>query len=596
MSEESNGTLTPEPVEHFAIGISFGNSNSSIAYVSGEGKAEVIANQEGDRQIPSVLSYVEGEEFHGTQAKSQLVRNSKNTVAYFRDFLGKDFKAIDPTPCHASARPIEHDSSVAFSVRDTESDSSNTISASVITTRHLRRLAQSASDFLGRKVNAAVISIPTDFQDAQKEALTKAALKAELEVLQLIPEPISAAVAYDARSTEETKDKTILVADLGGIRSDVAVVASRGGTYTTLATAHDYELGGAQLDQVLIDFFAKEFMKKNKTDPRTNERSLAKLKLEAEAVKKALSLSTSATLSVESLADGIDYNHTINRSRYDIIASKVFSRFVSLIQSTVQKADLDVLDIDEIILSGGTSHTPKIASSLAAIFPSSTTILSPSTFSTAINPAHLSARGAAIQASLVQEFDKDDIDQSTHPMLTVTPHLSKAIGVLLISQPHQDSSEDQKEKDNDVDQEVFEPLIYPETPIPARRNARFSAPKDGGDVVVRLCEGERTIKVTKPEPKPKTIKADGANEDDAEEDLDSDDEDEDEEDIRQKVWKSTSVLAEVVLKDVKKRASVEVMVNVFADLGLEITAREVGGKGGVRGKIEGKGPVENGKA
>lgn len=209
---------------------------------------------------------------------------------------------------------------------------------------------QSASDFLGRKVNAAVISIPTDFNDTQKDALFKAARNADIEVLQFIPEPVAAVVAYDARESSEAKDKTILVADLGGIRSDVAVVSSRGGMYTTLSTSHDYELGGAQLDQVLIDHFAKEFLKKHKTDPRNNERSLAKLKLEGEAVKKALSLSSSATLSVESLAEGIDFNSTINRSRYDIIASKVFSRFTALIHSAIQKADLDVLDIDEVSL------------------------------------------------------------------------------------------------------------------------------------------------------------------------------------------------------------------------------------------------------
>ena len=90
MSEPSNGALTPEGPEHFTIGISFGNSNSSIARTSTEGKAEVFANEEGDRQIPSTVSYIDGEEFHGTQAKTQLVRNNKNTVQNFRDYLGKE--------------------------------------------------------------------------------------------------------------------------------------------------------------------------------------------------------------------------------------------------------------------------------------------------------------------------------------------------------------------------------------------------------------------------------------------------------------------------------------------------------------------------
>ena len=118
--------------------------------------------------------------------------------------------------------------------------------------------------------------------------------------------------------------------------------------YSILSTAHDYETAGTQLDQVLIDHFAKEFIKKHKTDPRQNERSLAKLKLEAEATKKALSLGSSASLSVESLADGMDFSSTINRTRYELLGAKVFSGFIRLIEEAVRKADLDILDIDEV--------------------------------------------------------------------------------------------------------------------------------------------------------------------------------------------------------------------------------------------------------
>ena len=193
-----------------------------------------------------------------------------------------------------------------------------------------------------------MVAIPTDFTDKQKEELTKAAQDAGVEVLQFIPEPIAAVLAYDAKSDMNVSDRLIVVADLGGNRSDVAVVAARGGMYSILATAHDYELGGVQLDQVLIDHFAKEFMKKNKTDPRSNQRSLAKLKLESEAVKKSLSLSATGTASIESLADGVDFNSTINRTRYDLLAGKVFARFIGLVQDVVRKAGLDALDVDEV--------------------------------------------------------------------------------------------------------------------------------------------------------------------------------------------------------------------------------------------------------
>ncbi|KAF1983787.1 chaperone protein dnaK [Aulographum hederae CBS 113979] len=561
-----------------AIGISFGNSNSSIAYTTGEGKAEVIANEEGDRQIPSILSYVEGEEFQGTQAKSQLVRNSANTVAYFRDFLGQDFKSIDPTPCHQSAHPKEHETTIAFSIRDSESETPSTVTVSEITTRHLRRLKTSASDFLGKPVTAAVITVPTNCTDAQKEALKIAAAAADLEVLQFINEPTAAVLAYDARPESELSDKITVVADLGGTRSDVAVIASRGGMYSILATAHDYNLGGSQLDQVLMDHFAKEFLKKNKSagDPRENDRSLAKLKLESEAVKKALSLGASANFSVESLAGGIDYTATVNRSRYELLANKVFASFTRLITGVVEKAGLDVLDIDEIVCSGGTSHTPKIANNLRAAFPESITIYAPATNTSSLNPSELAARGAAIQASLIQEFEKEDVEQSTHPMVTVTPHLRNAIGVLLIS--------------GDESKGKFKTILEAETPVPVRRTVHVTTPREGGDVLVKLCEGLREIKVTKPEPKPKAEKAD-------EDDEDDDDDDDEDEETREKVWKVSKPLAEAAVKGVKKGGKIEVQVNVSADLEVVVIAREVGGKNeGVRGVLSKPDVVENGKA
>jgi molecular chaperone DnaK (HSP70) len=256
------------------------------------------------------------------------------------------FKSIDPTPCHASAHPQESGSTVAFSVQDTEDEEPHTITVSEIATRHIRRLKQSASDFSGKPITSAVIAIPTNASDSQKEAMAKAAQHAEVDVLQFVPEPIAALLAYDVKGSRE--DKLVVIADLGGTRSDVAVVAARGGMYSTLATSHDYEIGGVKLDQVLVDLFAKEFIKKHKTDPRENDKSLAKLKLEAESVKKSLSQSASATFSVESLAEGMDFRATVNRTRYELLAGKVFQSFIRLIEEAIKKADLDVLDIDEV--------------------------------------------------------------------------------------------------------------------------------------------------------------------------------------------------------------------------------------------------------
>ena len=162
-------------------------------------------------------------------------------------------------------------------------------------------------------------------------------------------------------------------------------------------------------------------------------------------------------------------------------------------------------------------------------------------------------------------------------MVTVTPHLKNAIGVLLLT--------------DDVSRGIFRPILEAETALPARRIAVFGTPKEGGNVIVKICEGVRDIKITKPEPKAKANRKD----DDADSEEDDDSEEEEEEEVREKIWKAGTVLAEAAIKGVKKGGKVEVTVNVNADLMVQITAREVGGKGGVRGTLE-KPSAENGSA
>ncbi|KAI1337155.1 HSP70-domain-containing protein [Xylariaceae sp. FL0016] len=568
MAEKGENQPGVAPGDRCAIGISFGNSYSSIACTIDDSPV-VIANEDGDRQIPTILSYVDGEEYTGNQAKALLIRNPKNTVVSFKDFLGQEFKSIDPTHCHAAAHPQDANGSVSFTIQDKAEGDASTLSVSQVSSRYLRRLVQSASDYLGKKVTSAVVTVPTNFSDKQRDALIKSANEADLEILQLVNEPIASVLAYDARPEAKLEDKIVVVADLGGTRSDVAVVASRGGLYTILATAHDYEFSGVALDKVLMDHFAKEFMKKNKdVDPRENARSLAKLKAESEAAKKALSIGTNANFSVESLAEGIDFQMTINRLRYETIARKVFEGFNRLVEGAIKKAGLDVLDIDEVILSGGSSHTPKIASNFRFMFPETTAIQAPSTSSSAVNPSELQARGAALQASLIQEYESDDIEQSIHPALTTVKHITNALGVLTIT---------------DSGEETFTPIIAPETAVPARRTVHIAAPKDGGSVLVKVVEGNTHIKVTKPEPK---SKENGAKDEDDEDESDFDDSDEEPEEHREKIWKVGTSLAEAAIKDVKKGGKVEVTINITNDLGVTITTREVGGKGGVRGNLK----------
>ncbi|KAF3941456.1 hypothetical protein ABW19_dt0209174 [Dactylella cylindrospora] len=567
---------TDEPQQKTVIGIAFGNSNSSIAFTGPDGKAEVIANEEGDRQIPSVLSYVGDEEYHGAQAKSHLVRNPKNTIAYFRDYLGKSFAEIDPTNSHSSAHPIQHDTGVAFSVQEKTEGEPSTLTVSEVTTRHIKRLRDSAADFLGKDIDGCVITVPTDFSESQRKLLSEASKGCGLEVLQIINEPVAALLAYAAREeASHPADKTILIVDVGGTRTDAAVIASRGGMYTLLATQHDYELGGRQFDEVLIDHFSKEFIKKHKSDPRTNERSLAKLRLESENTKKTLSLSNSAQISIDSLADGFDFHSTVNRLRYDLLSKKLVDQVVGLAETVAKKANVELADINEVILAGGTSHTPKLATRIQSLFPATTSVLSPATSTTALNPSELSARGAAIQASLIAEFEAEDIEQSTHPAVTVSPHLIKPLGVV-IAAPEGDAGR--------AEDKVYI-FLDSETAVPARRTATLIGTKTGGDVLIRIVEAKKdTVDITPPKEEKKPNGVDGEED---EEDDEDDDEDEEDEKVFKRITEVEKVIAEALLKDVKKGEKVEVMLNVSGDLTLTVTARVVGKPGGVRGTVTG---------
>lgn len=176
----------------------------------------------------------------------------------------------------------------------------------------------------------------------------------------------------------------------------------------------------------------------------------------------------------------------------------------------------------------------------------------------ALNPSELSARGAAIQASLIAEFDQEDIEQSTHPVVTAAPHLVKSVGVVI------DGADDS-----------FQTLLEAQTAVPARRTAQFIVQNEG-DVIVKICEGVREIVVSKSEAKPNGVKDD-----------DDSEEEEEEADVRNRVFKVERVVAEAAVRGVKKGSKIEVTLNVGSDLGLSVAARVVGGQQGARGTVEG---------
>ena len=338
------------------LGISFGNTSSSIAYINPKNDVDVIANPDGERAIPSVLSYVGEDEYHGGQALQQLVRNPSNTIINFRDFIGKSFADCDVSRCAAGAPAVDVDGKVGFAIKRGEGVEER-VTVDEVVSRHLNRLKLAAEDYIGQTISSTVLTVPTDFTQEQKDAMSAAAAKVGLKIVQFVAEPSASLLAhahsFPLGKKNQGGDANIVVADFGGVRSDAAVIAVRSGIYTVLATTHDQTLGGDALDEALVEYFAKDFEKKNHCNPLKNARSLAKLRTNAITTKKTLSNATTATISVESLCDGFDYHTSINRMRYELTAGKVFSKFAAFVNDAIAKAELDPLDIDAVLLCGG---------------------------------------------------------------------------------------------------------------------------------------------------------------------------------------------------------------------------------------------------
>ncbi|CAK7913176.1 ribosome-associated complex subunit Ssz1p [[Candida] anglica] len=531
------------------IGIAFGNTSSSIAVANQDGKVEVIANPDGDRSIPSVLSYVGEDEYHGAQAKAQLIRNPQNTITNFRDHIGKKFVEIVADEANVAAPVVE----VAGGLPGYKVNN-ETISVEEATKRHLKQIKIAAEDYIGKSIEGVVMTVPTDFTATQKTELARISGEAGLKVVQLINEPSAALLAHLSAEPEKLlQDKVYVVADFGGVRSDAAVISVRGGIFTILATAHEHGLGGDQLDASLSEYFAKEFEKKYKANPRTTARSLAKLKQESIVVKKTLSNVQTSTCSIESLADGFDFHTTINRLRFELTAKSVLSQMTAFVEKVVTKAGLENLDIDEVLLVGGSSHTPKLASNVSFVFPESTVVVAPALSTKALDPAELVCRGAALQGSLVEAFDEEEIHESLQPVVVNTQHLKHSIGI----------------KDAEGN---FQSILVAETAYPIKKSIEVTN-GESSSVVVELYEGKRTIKETVLEAEPNS---------DSEDDY-SDDEPEIKKEV---VYECGQLLGELALKDLKPNSKLEVIVNITQNGTLHVSGRELKqGSIAVKGEI-----------
>ncbi|KAG0344481.1 Hsp70 protein that interacts with Zuo1p [Podila humilis] len=502
-------------MESVVIGINFGSTNTSIAVLAPNGHFNVIANADGERMIPSVVGFQGDEEFCGTQALEQVVRNPKNTLEGFRKLIGKKFEEVKVSSDITHPDMVSKDGLPAYKVNYKGQE--RIFSVPEVVTKQLKHILWEAEAYLGTPVTGAVLAVPTYFTEHQREVLTASATAAGINVLQIIQEPVAAALAYNFGQNPtktDAQDKTALVLDMGASSFDITVLSVRSGIYTILETAHDESLGGSSFDAEFVKYIANEFKKKSKIDVTGNKKAILKITKAAEVTKKNLSRTTGAPCSVESVADGIDYHATINRLRFEMLSNKLFAKCNELIEHVLEKANLTAGAIDEILLVGGSTRIPKFQSKLREIFPETLMRLDQES-------DEAIAVGCAAQASLIAGFEKEDIVASTKENITVTPHTVKPIGVV-------------------GSKGEFVTIVPSHTPLPVKRVFAFGQAEQGQQAVYfALYEGEQD---PLPEKKEKVEKID----------IGSDDEDEDDEEDYIPVkptFHQTTLLAEVVLKD-----------------------------------------------
>ncbi|PWN52252.1 HSP70-domain-containing protein [Violaceomyces palustris] len=569
------------------IGINFGQSYSSIACINQHGRADVIANEDGERQLATRISFNGDQVYLGNQATAQLVRNAPNTIDRFVNLLGRSFAEItEDEKKRNSAQIIDNSGVPSFKVLIDEKET--VLSAHEVAVKYLRSLFLTAKDFLsGVPIAGAVLSVPQYFSTAQIEALKKAAVEAGLIVLQVLTSPAAALVAYGLTSPQglgqlpshpdgvegapypagKELDRNVVVVDMGGSSTDVSVLAARAGIYTLLSYVHNSSVGGSSVDDVLVKFFAKEFTKKTKvTIGESDKRAWAKLRNEAEVTKRALSASNSAQCSVESLAEGVDFTGSVNRMRLDLLSGEIYSKVQETVEDALKQAGLEAAQIDEVIFAGGSARLPGLYERLAIVFneEAGNTHLTAS-----IDADQVIARGCAINAQTITatsgELERDYILSLPAKPASEIPELkakatSRPFGIL-VPAPKEASEAVEKQV---VDGQLFVTLIPAETPLPARRTFRF--PVSSSPALLSFAEGTPSVRVEKIEaPQP-----------DPEDEDDEDDEPLEPEEVRTAYVKPDSnKIAEVSVElDASKKVEVEVIVN--ADGSATITAREEG--------------------
>jgi len=371
------------------IGIDLGTTNSCVA-VNEANETKVIVNSEGKRTTPSIVSYKDGDRSVGDPAKRQMVTNAKNTVYSTKRFIGSKYTEIAKEAKKVAYSVIKGKNNTVKINIDDKDYSPQEISATV-----LQNLKKSAEDYLGTKVDGAVITVPAYFNDSQRQATKEAGEIAGLKVERIINEPTAAALAYGM--DKKDKDMKIVVYDLGGGTFDVSILELGDGVFEVLSTNGDTHLGGDNFDEAIIDWLIEEGKKDFGVDLSKDAQALQRLRESAEKAKVELSSSLQTELNLPYITmNESGPQHLVkkfSRADFDRLTSDLVKRTLTPCKKALKDAGLKKSDINEVILVGGSTRIPSVQKEVEKLFGQSP--------SKEVNPDEVVALGAAIQAGVL---------------------------------------------------------------------------------------------------------------------------------------------------------------------------------------------------
>lgn len=437
------------------IGIDLGTTNSCVSVMEG-GKAIVIANSEGKRTTPSVVSIKDGENhIVGDSAKRQAVTNPQRTIYSIKRFMGTPYSEISEEASKMPYKVERGDKDTCCVVVDGKKYMPQQISASI-----LQKMKKTAEDYLGERVTEAVITVPAYFGDTQRQATKDAGTIAGLDVKRIVNEPTAAAMAYGL--DKEGKNEKIAVFDLGGGTFDISILELGDGVFEVKSTNGDVHLGGDNFDERIISWLIDEFKAENAIDLSKDVQALQRLKEAAEKAKIELSNNTSAEINLPFItANETGPKHlikTLTRAKFESLCEDLFKRCLVPCERAINDSGFSKNEIDKVILVGGSTRIPKIQEMVKDFFGKEPC--------KGVNPDEVVAMGAAIQGGVLAGDVKDVL------LLDVT---SLSFGIETVGG-------------------VFSKIIEANTTLPTKKSEVFSTAADNQtSVSIHILQGERPM-------------------------------------------------------------------------------------------------------